>query len=270
MHPEEILTAQQIQLVKKSLLVEMDKGDKNCPTLKFVATDATDGWLSITCHDTETKKWLMSAVGRIKPWKSSSLRITQGNEVPKLFTCVTFVPEEDLMTKDVFLSRIARQNTNVCTKGWRVLRITKEKSGGETITFSVDEKSKDYILSQGCKLFLNFSQVHIRMKGLLKPVQSNTPEAITEYGAKAHPKFSAQQRILDARRGIDIGADKAQKKCQVAETLTTGISSSEEGSKTSQTSKASEDLSSTPKTIEVYHPTELATNVGSSASTSQQ
>ena len=164
LHPLQTLTERETKLVRKSVLEEMDKADKNCPAIKFVAVSDRDGWLSFTCHDTETKKWLMSTAEKIKPWKDAKLRVTQGNDIPKQHVCVTYVPEDENLTKDIFLNRLGKQNTDLNTKGWRVLRIIKEKSGGYHVTFSVDEKSKDSILKSKCKLFLNFSQIQIRIK----------------------------------------------------------------------------------------------------------
>ncbi|XP_055839142.1 uncharacterized protein LOC129907100 [Episyrphus balteatus] len=165
LHPLQKLTERQIKLIRKSVLEEIDKTDRNCPAIKFVAVSDRDGWLSFTCHDTETKKWLMSTAEKIKPWKDTKLRVTQGNYIPKQHVCFTYVPEDDILSKDIFLNRLGKQNTDLKTKCWRVLRIVKERRGGYHVTFSVDEKSKDYILKSKCKLFLNFSQIQIRIKG---------------------------------------------------------------------------------------------------------
>ncbi|XP_055847169.1 uncharacterized protein LOC129912781 isoform X1 [Episyrphus balteatus] len=188
LHPFQTLTERETKLVKKSVLEEMDKRYRNCPAIKFVAVSDRDGCLSFTCHDTETKKWLMSTAEKIKPWHGAKLRVIQVNDIPKQHVCITYVPEDDNLTKDIFLNRIGKQNTNLNTKDWRVLSIVKE-SGGYHVTFSVDEQSKDSILKSKCKLFLNFSQIEIRIKG--SSIQEN-------YGTQEEGFITPQEANNDA------------------------------------------------------------------------
>ncbi|XP_037933889.1 uncharacterized protein LOC119684008 [Teleopsis dalmanni] len=164
-YPEVNLTGDQMELIKSKLLEEIDKLPKHNSVYGFITSVNRDGWLSLTCCNGETRNWLTTCVPKLKPFPDAILKVFQGEEMPKTYVCITFIPPSAVLPPEILMSRLEKQNGGICTSSWRILRTEKDKNGGETVTISVDEKSKNWIVGQAGKLYLNFTQIHVRVKG---------------------------------------------------------------------------------------------------------
>lgn len=217
-HPEAKLSNEQIAMIKKSLLAEMDKSINIDNNLGFISCVSRDGWLSLTCHNNKTKVWLEGAIVRLKPFPNASIKLSEGPDMPKTYVCVTYIPPEDVLPNDILLKRLAKQNVGLVTTGWRILRSTKEKDGGQCVTLSVDEGSRKRIEEQGGKLFLNFSRIQVRVKTGAKQATSKTP---TKLRAQMAEKEDDQRPSTSAAAAARMAASVSTPK-SVANTMSRG------------------------------------------------
>lgn len=164
-HPCETLREEEIKKIKRAIADELDKVEADGPVLQFVANARRDGWLSVTCNNKETKDWMIKIGSTMQPWKDAQLKVADTNEMPKLHTCVAHISPEETMPKERFASRVAKQNPGLNTSSWRILRVDKEKNGGQTFAFAVDDASLAYLQKNNCRLFLTLSKIQIRIKG---------------------------------------------------------------------------------------------------------
>ncbi|XP_036346670.1 tyramine/octopamine receptor-like [Rhagoletis pomonella] len=117
-HPDAKLSEEEISLIR-SLLAEMDKAKNLNVSLGFISSVVRDGWLSLTCHNKETRGWLVAVTAGPSP--GADLKVSQGNDIPMTFVCVANVPPDDALPADHLMKRLATQKVAMNFAGsWRL------------------------------------------------------------------------------------------------------------------------------------------------------
>ncbi|XP_055386149.1 uncharacterized protein LOC129615105 [Condylostylus longicornis] len=166
LHPDHKLSEFQMGKIKVAIMDEMDKLKDLHP--QFTAASERDGWISVTCNNKSTKDWVTSVCSKIKPWEGCNIKVLDWWDIPKPHVCIAYVPKDETtrnLSKEKFLSRIAKQNPELQISSWRILRIDKEMSGGTSITFSTDDSGLNGLRKVGFRIFFNFFQITVRVKG---------------------------------------------------------------------------------------------------------
>lgn len=55
--------------IRRGIIDKMDKIPEDGPLLQFITSSEKKIWLSITCSNTETMKWMLNMANNTKPWK---------------------------------------------------------------------------------------------------------------------------------------------------------------------------------------------------------
>lgn len=163
-YPEVRLNDEEIMKIKNSLLAEIDETEDLPADIGFISTISEDGWLSLTCQNTQTKDWLMGAISKLNSTLNMDIKACIGGALLHTFICTLHISPEDIMAPDALKHRLAKQNVGLSTNEWRFLKAVKNERGGQTVTYCIDAKSKSIIETRGSKLFLNFSQTIVEVK----------------------------------------------------------------------------------------------------------
>ncbi|XP_036328425.1 uncharacterized protein LOC118740822 [Rhagoletis pomonella] len=163
-YPEVKFTDEEIMKIKKSLLAEIDETEDLPAGIGFTSSVSEDGWLSLTCQNAQTKDWLMSVISTLNSTLNMDIKASIGGALSHTFICILHILPEDIMAPDALKIRLAKQNQGLSTNDWRLLNAVKTESGGQTVTYCIDAKSKSIIETRGSKLFLNFSQTTVEVK----------------------------------------------------------------------------------------------------------
>jgi hypothetical protein len=163
-YPEK-LTDQQISDIKLNLMLAIEDATI-CP--QFTTHAHREGWLSITCNTSESKNWILSITQKLKP-ADVNIRVVEGADIPKMYTCFTFVPKDEFYThwtKENFIKRVAKQNPVLCTKSWRTIRMEHSKRDpGTNFVFTIDEASARVLETLDFRPFLNIGKIRVDVKG---------------------------------------------------------------------------------------------------------
>lgn len=169
LHPEFTLTDEEIRKIKAALMAKLDRLADNVLHPQFVTNAQRNGFLSVTCNNYESYKWIKTVGGNLQPWPQARLKVVnESDEIvsPTMYICVTNVLSDENLSREKFLQRIQKQNPGIKTNAWRVLRMDKDRNDSYLVTFEVDKNSIAQLEKVSCDIFLNLSRIHIEIKGV--------------------------------------------------------------------------------------------------------
>ncbi len=180
-HPDITLDQGQADLVQEKLLEAVDNVQSADTAPQFVGAKFVCGILMVTCANEATKNWLINTVENWKPlWEGAELVVTSHADLPRRPKFTVYVPS----TADVELvrSRLSKQNAGLRTTDWLVLS-RKLQERGQTIAFSVDQRSARLLEGWGLKAYCGMDRVTFHPLG--------TSTQTSQDGAEAGPSKPA-------------------------------------------------------------------------------
>lgn len=171
--PEEELSLEQLNKVDDAIMNAVEKIPIEGTRVSFSYCSFKPGYMVLTCVNEESKKWITSVVPTLKPWEGAKLRCMDGNDLPKPFIHLVWIPGQVEITPKSILDRMMRQNEGMCTTNWVVVNDLKCDKG-HTMTVSVDSKSEKYLKERNYSVYLRFGKVTFRPKN--KPNVFKTTE----------------------------------------------------------------------------------------------
>lgn len=155
------LTQQQAEQIQMALFEEIKEDASRSPKFKRVYLDK--GALIFVCDGQDTTTWLRETVPGISPWEDAQLQVKTAAELFKTAKISLWVPKllKDIPPATLF-NKIRAQNQKIVTECWRVIN-RKVEANGQTIVVEVDEKSLKTMRELDLKIYLGFSQVHVRV-----------------------------------------------------------------------------------------------------------
>lgn len=174
--PEVELTLEQLNKVDDAIMDAVERIPLDGTRVSFSYCSFKPGYMILTCVNEESKKWILSVIPTLTPWEGARLRCMDGDDLPKPFIHLVWIPGQVEITPKSILDRMMRQNDGMCTQNWVVVNDLKNDRG-HTLTVSVDAKSEKYLRDRDYSVYLRFGKVTFRPKN---KSATKAPEANTE------------------------------------------------------------------------------------------
>lgn len=174
--PEVELTLEQLNKVDDAIMNAVEAIPLDGIRVSFSYCSYKPGYMILTCVNEESKKWITSTIPTLTPWEGAKLKCMDGDDLPKPFIHLVWIPGQVEITPKSILERMMRQNEGMCTTNWVVVNDLKNEKG-HTLTVSVDAKSEKYLKERDYSVYLRFGKVTFRPKGkpiAKKPIETST------------------------------------------------------------------------------------------------
>lgn len=181
-HPDTMLNQAQADLIQNKLVAAIDAIPVGEASPRFQRYPKFEGGiLSIACADPPTENWLVSTVrGMEELGEGVSLTVVNTKDLPKRPKFLVWVPEP--VEEAVVRSRLEKQNAGLSTVGW-LLMSRKVEDRGQTLAYSLDDKSAKVLEDSGFKLY--FSLGRVTFKKLKEKGRSPDPDVEGSAGKPA-------------------------------------------------------------------------------------
>ncbi|XP_055526503.1 uncharacterized protein LOC129719116 [Wyeomyia smithii] len=160
-HPSSLLTTDQLQAVRTSILDHI--ADQENPTTKpkFNGCHLKNGFLQLACADSDTVQWLEREVPSLVPWEGAQLRVYHMKDLPKARRYVGYFADSANSPDEKILRSLQNQNDHLSTKMWRVCNRKLVKTLVELV-LDIDEESAKLVESRNYELHYGFGKAGIR------------------------------------------------------------------------------------------------------------
>ncbi|XP_049797135.1 uncharacterized protein LOC126213438 [Schistocerca nitens] len=155
--PDNKMTEKQAEVVEAALVESINPSDQEEP-IQFSATQYENGGLVFTCVNKETKSWLQKKVNKLVPWPGARLAVGQAETTLTGTKYVLWVMKEMKKSSQQILDLLQKQNKDISTTEWKVLRRVPESDRKARLAVWVDDKSSDHLKKHNYKLFLGFGR----------------------------------------------------------------------------------------------------------------
>ncbi|XP_049843157.1 uncharacterized protein LOC126294974 [Schistocerca gregaria] len=156
--PNDKMTEEQAEVLETALIEKINPTEKGEP-IQFSETQYENGGLVFTCVNKATKAWLHSIVSKISPWSGAKLRVGQAEVTLKGTKFVLWVMMGmNKRTNRQILDLFQKQNEDLSTSEWKIIRRVAESDKKERLTLWVDDKSSEHLKAHNFKLFLGLAR----------------------------------------------------------------------------------------------------------------
>lgn len=156
-YPDEQLNNDELYILKKAILLELDKVSPRAPQVRFLSCVFKLGWLQIICADDYSCDWLANKMKTIRPWKGAALKMI----VPGQSTVMVHITDTENCHK--ILDKLKKQNVGLMTENWIILRYIQTKKGNLYI-FDIDDFSLETLERNNLTAFYGLGKVRFRLK----------------------------------------------------------------------------------------------------------
>lgn len=195
-HPTSTLNGEQLVQLQRAVISAVRALPDDGPQVRFFACKHRPGWLQLTCADETSVEWLKSAATNLQPWEGASLKLVQGEELPRTQVCVAYIPDDEpgnRLSSEVVTQTLRKMNHGLLTQEWVVLHHV-ESGPGQTWTFSIDEVSMAELERLNFRPFFGFGRVQFRHKNKIigSGQETKAPEPAKEGGVAPAPKLTGK------------------------------------------------------------------------------
>ncbi|CAG9833997.1 unnamed protein product [Diabrotica balteata] len=209
------ITADQSNLIKRSLVEELDKaistsgGHVKVPTFK--SWTYSGEIIRVVCDDDGSLSCLENVIARLKPWEDASLAVVSQDKLPKLTKASLWIPEDGTTTSDDperVLLRLTAQNPDVAVARWCTFhREVKKDPNGHLFVFGIGDEDMDVLRKREMRLSYAFTSLTLKVRSnevkgsSSEPGTSGTqqPKTATKTDASLVPLEGDDQMVVDER-----------------------------------------------------------------------
>lgn len=162
-YPGTHLNTNQLTTIRSCILeqIVLQKGSTIKP--RFLASTFAQGFLIITCADTDTINWLRHTVAKLSPWTGAKLMAMEEHQIPQPVILTGAFPDSVGDTDEKIIGFVEAQNNGLNVSRWKILnRVTAGTS--LNLTLSVDRDSVDNLKKQDFMLSYKFGQIRLSVE----------------------------------------------------------------------------------------------------------
>ncbi|XP_049779044.1 uncharacterized protein LOC126175980 [Schistocerca cancellata] len=175
--PDVKMTEEQADKVLTALMEQINPSDRRRP-IQFSAMQYENGGLALTCVNNSTKAWLFKTVYKIVPWPGAKLQVGQAEFILKGTKCILYMTRTmKKRSNQQILDLFQKQNRDISTAEWKVLRRVEEADKRERLTVWVDDKSLEDLQAHNFKLFLGLDQADLMLASEWKKMMNSCSSA---------------------------------------------------------------------------------------------
>lgn len=183
-------------MLQETIMAEYEQIAEQGPQVRFVKCTHRPGYLTINCADEASAKWLREIVPTIKPWDNASLKVMEGDAIPKPWVCTAYVPDEgkERLEAKRILTRLRIGNRGLKTHLWTIWGKTPETKG-VLWNFAIDRESRDELEKLDMNPFFGYGRLRLRVREAHGPgKQRSRSQASTATASKkmARPQGSSK------------------------------------------------------------------------------
>lgn len=186
-YPDKKLAAEECNMIRKLIrerILELPE-DTKAPT--FSGSWERDGALVFTCADEQSGNWLKRLSSDLKLGESS-LRVLPLDELPKRHRVVVHVEEPDVSAEEV-LRLLCKQNADLATSDWIVIRGSKSRDATNThFACLVRDSSLEALKACNFRPFCGLGRATVK---LLEKEHKRDSESVKETVEEAMAVFGA-------------------------------------------------------------------------------
>lgn len=215
--PRETLSAEDLQKLEALLKdymgddEESEDEEQEQESVYFDGIRFTDSMIICDAMNNTTVKWLTSFTNNPKGWEGVKLTVKTGEEIPQLHIIRVYLPRSRDMETAKALRIIRRNNCELKTKLWRVLK-QEVKTNGQTLTLSIDDHSYKLIEKWDGKI--NYLFKHIYIRGLKK---KKAQEVVVSDEGKMDVDVEKDESAMEAEHTPAVEKKTGPEDCSVSE-----------------------------------------------------
>ncbi|CAK1601778.1 unnamed protein product [Parnassius mnemosyne] len=184
------MNVEQMRLVHRALTQAIAKtacGVQPGMRPKFSGFTHKPGWILVTCLNKASQDWIVSDIGKLKPWLEAELSIIPESELPKPQLGITFLPRSEADSPEEVAVLLRAQNEGLHTEIWKILH-RRDEENGFLVTFSLDDPSAETLRALDGRVVLGFKMITFKVRGgfdaAMEPVppQLQSPQTSTSRG----------------------------------------------------------------------------------------
>lgn len=162
-------------LIKKLLMGELDKILFTAPTPSSTTKPPTfRSWtysgeiIRVFCEDEETRSWLTTTVGSLRPWENATLAVVSIDKLPRLTKSTLWIPveaESDFEEKEVVVRRLAAQNPALGIGRWCIFHHeAKDDPKGHLLVFGIGDEAMETLRTRSMRVNYIFQSLTLKVK----------------------------------------------------------------------------------------------------------
>jgi hypothetical protein len=218
-YPKELLTDDQLEIIKKAILNAVMAIPEDGPAIHFQGCHQKPGWLVIDCDDETTLNWVMENTPKLNLIDGIQLKAVSGEDLPKVRYCNAYIQDENPGSprdSEVVLTMLTKMNKGLLAKNWRILKVEQSGQKGHRYTFALDDNTSFNELKKlNFEPFFGFGRikiVEVNSKSRSTSKNRGNQQAVVQGKPKQH---QARQHTLDQGKPKVApkisGANKANK-----------------------------------------------------------
>lgn len=174
LHPVETLTEDQMEKIQNVFMDAIVEAEGSPKVQKVVQRD---GWICITCFNTETRDWFLRVGKTIMPYEGARIRVVDGADMPKMHTCIMHISKNQARdyTKNQLMQRVKKQNEDIDTTLWKAIKAEPSAKGDVTLIFSADAASLPALHRQNDELWVNLGKFPVKIRGIKQVERKKQP-----------------------------------------------------------------------------------------------
>jgi hypothetical protein len=158
------LSNEQTKKLRANLCERLDATDPGANRPCFESNFLTHGALNFVCANNTSRDWLLKQITEMEELDGAKLVATTAQEESLRTKLTMTIHDHEFSTEEQIFTRLKGANVGLDTSKWRILRTLRDDHKGRTILVSVDDASRDFILSHGKKLYYQLQRLYVDVR----------------------------------------------------------------------------------------------------------